>query len=123
MLNRRRMIACLAAASATAFALAAHAIDRDFTLHNSTGGTIAQLYASPTTTTQWGGDLLGSDVLPNGRSVQLHYTPSMYRGQCVFDIKIVDADNNQSVVSAINLCTITDVTFSRENGRVVYHAE
>ena len=66
---------------------------------------------------------LGSDVLANGASVLLHYTPSMYRGQCVFDIKIVDADNNQSVVSAVNLCTITDVTFSRENGRVVYHAE
>ena len=123
MLNRRRMIACLAAAAATAFALAAHAIDRNFTIHNSTGGTIVQLYASPTTTTQWGGDLIGSDVLPDGRSVQLHYTPRMYRGQCVFDIKIVDDANNQSVLSAINLCTITDVTFSRENGRVVYRAE
>lgn len=123
MMNRRRLLACVAAASVSAFALVAHAIDRDFTVHNSTGGTIAQLYASPTTTTQWGGDLLGSDVLPNGRAVALHYTPSMYRGQCVFDIKVVDGEGNQSVVSALNLCTITDVTFSRENGRVVYRAE
>ena len=53
----------------------------------------------------------------------LHYTPSMYRGQCVFDIKIVDSDNAQHVVNAINLCTITTVTFSTVNGQVVFRAQ
>lgn len=122
MMNRRRLLASILAASVSAFALVAHAIDRDFTVHNSTGGTIAQLYASPTTTTQWGGDLLGSDVLPNGRAVALHYTPSMYRGQCVFDIKVVD-QAGAHVVSGINLCRITDVTFTRDgDGDVAYSA-
>lgn len=120
---KRRMFVMFVSAAVFAFALAAHAIDRDFTVVNNTGNTIVNLYASPTTTTTWGADLLGSDVLANGASVMLHYTPSMYRGQCVFDIKIVDSDNAQHVVNAINLCTITTVTFSTVNGQVVFRAQ
>ncbi len=120
---KRRLFVGVLSAAVLAFAFAAHAIDRDFTVVNNTGDTITQLYASPTTTTSWGGDLLGSDVLANGSSVLLHYTPSMYRGQCVFDIKIVDADSQQHVVNAINLCTITTVTFSTVNGQVVFRAQ
>lgn len=109
--------------SVLAFAAAAHAIDRDFTVNNNIGVTVAELHVTPSSTTTWGGDLLGSDVLPNGGSVSIHYTPSMYRGQCVFDIKLVEAGGAQDVLSGINLCTITEVTFSRENGHVVFHAE
>jgi hypothetical protein len=121
-MKRRMFVGFISAAVAT-FAFAAHAVDRDFTVVNNTGETIVSLYASPTSQTTWGSDLLGSDTLANGASVLLHYTPSMYRGQCVFDIKIVDSDNGQHVVNAINLCTITTVTFSTVNGEVVFRAQ
>lgn len=120
---KRRLFVAVLSAAVLSFAMVAHAIDRDFTVVNNTGDTIVNLYASPTSTTTWGGDLLGSDVLANGASVSLHYTPSMYRGQCVFDIKIVDTDHAQHVVSGVNLCTITTVTFSTVNGQVVFRAQ
>ena len=83
-------------------------------------GTVRGL--STTTTTTWGADLLGSSVLADDASVLIHYTPSMYRGQCVFDIKVVD-QAGAHVVSGINLCRITDVTFSRDSdGDVTFAA-
>lgn len=109
------------ALSVAVYATAAHAIDRDFTVHNNIGSTIQQLYVSPTSVSQWGPDQLGSSVLANGGQVTLHFNPSTYRGQCNFDIKIVEADGDQSVLHGINLCTITDVTFSRNGaGNVVF---
>lgn len=78
---KRRMFVMFVSAAVFAFALAAHAIDRDFTVVNSTGNTIVNLYASPTTTTTWGADLLGSDVLANGASVMLPTPFEIYRGE------------------------------------------
>jgi hypothetical protein len=111
--------ACLAAA-VTAFALVARAADRDFTICNRTGSTIARLHASPTATARWGGDLLGSGALPHGRSMSLHYAPSMYRGQCVFDLAVVDAEGRRAVVAAVDLCTVTQLTLARQDGQVVF---
>lgn len=105
-----------------AFSTMAHAIDRDFTVHNNIGATVLELHVTPTSTTTWGQDLLGSDTLEDGTQVMIHYTPSMYRGQCIFDIKLVEEGGAASVVNGINLCTITDVTFSRRGGHVVYAA-
>lgn len=109
--------------SVLAFAAAAHAIDRDFTVHNNIGNAVLELHVTPSSTTTWGADLLGADVLPNGGAVSIHYTPSMYRGQCVFDIKLVEPNGAQDVVSGVNLCTITSVSFSRQDGHVVFETE
>lgn len=121
-MNRRLFCTGLVASMLT-FSIGAQAIDRDFTVVNRTGEQITQLFASPTRTTTWGSDILGADVLDDGASVDIHYTPSMYRGQCVFDIMIVDTDGGQHVVNAINLCTISTVTFTVSRGQVVYRAE
>lgn len=111
------------AAAVTAFALVAGAADRDFTICNRTGSTIARLHASPTATTRWGADLLGSGALPHGRSMSLHYAPSMYRGQCVFDLELVDAEGRRAVVTAVDLCTVTQVTLARQDGQVVLRTQ
>jgi hypothetical protein len=105
------------------FSSVAHAVDRDISVHNGIGATIRELYMSPTSMTTWGNDVLGSDVLNNGGTVHVQFRPGNYRGQCVFDIKIVESNGSASVVSGINLCTITDVTFSRSGGEVVFEAE
>ena len=119
---KRRSLFTMVGLAVLSFATVAHAIDRDFTVHNNTGGTITELHITPTSTTTWGGDLLGSDVLANAASVLVHYTPSMYRGQCVFDIKVTNA-SGAHVVNGINLCRITDVTFTIDgDGDVAYSA-
>lgn len=106
----------------TAFASTAHAIDRDFTVHNNINATVRELYVSPTSQRTWGPDILGADVLEHGQATTIHFTPSNYRGQCIFDIKLVGTDGGQWVVSGINLCTITDVTFNRTGDRVTFEA-
>lgn len=119
---KRRSLVSLAGLAVMSFATAAHAIDRDFTVHNHIGNAIVQLHITPSSTTTWGADLLGNSVLRDNGSVLIHYTPSMYRGQCVFDIKVVDASGDH-VVSGINLCRITDVDFTRDDdGDVAYAA-
>ncbi len=119
----RRSFLGAMALSVAVYATAAHAIDRDFTVENHIGGSIRELYVSPTSVNRWGPDQLGSHVIEDGGSFTLHFNPSTYRGQCQFDIKLVEADGDQSVLNGINLCTITHVTFSRNgSGHVVYSA-
>ena len=119
---KRRSLFTMVGLAVLSFATAAHAIDRDFTVHNNIGNPIMELHITPHSTTTWGADILGTDTLADDASVLIHYTPSMYRGQCVFDIKVVDATGGH-VVSSIDLCHLTDVTFSRDSdGDVTYAA-
>lgn len=119
---KRRSLFTMVGLAVLSFATAAHAIDRDFTVHNNIGNPIIELHITPHSTTTWGADILGTDTLADDASVLIHYTPSMYRGQCVFDIKVVDATGGH-VVSSIDLCHLTDVTFSRDSdGDVAYVA-
>ncbi len=108
--------------SMVAFAGVAHAIDRDFTVHNNINETIAELYVSPTSQTTWGSDILGRDVLPQGESAAIHFTPRTNAGECIFDIKLV-AGAHQYVVNRVNLCTITDMTFNRSGNNVTFTTE
>lgn len=106
--------------SVSSFATPAQAIDRDFAVHNNIDETITQLFVSPTSQTTWGPDILGVDVLEDGQTANIHFTPSNYRGQCQFDIKIVAANGHQYTVSGLNLCTITGVTFNRAGSNVTF---
>lgn len=122
MMTKRSFLGVVAL-SAVAFTTvaAAQRVDRDFTVENRIGGTIRELYVSPTSVTQWGPDQLGANVLADGGNLTLHFSPRNYRGQCMFDIKIVESDGDQSTLTGINLCTITAVTFRRnDSGAVVY---
>jgi hypothetical protein len=119
---KRRSLFTMVGLAVLSFATVAHAIDRDFTVHNNIGNAIMEMHITPSSTTTWGADILGVDTLADDASVLIHYTPSMYRGQCVFDIKIVDSAGPH-VVSGINLCRVTDVTFTRDgDGDVAYSA-
>ncbi len=81
---------------------------QDFTIQNSTGQTITHLYISSTSTSQWGRDILGAGVLPDGQS--RHITFSGFGNQCTFDIKARTADGEDHTMMNQNLCEITDLT-------------
>lgn len=89
----------------------AHADPRDFRLTNNTGTTINEVYASPSDQVEWGEDILGVDVLPAGEVVTIQFqrfTP----GNCLYDIKVVTSEGNEGELNQVNLCEVTDVTFS-----------
>ena len=96
---------------AAAFAAsAAWAAAQDFTLHNHTGHVIVTLNVSPTTSNQWGPDILGVDVLGDGESAEVSFDRD--EDQCVWDIRVTYDDGDVNDERGINLCETTDITFN-----------
>lgn len=104
---------CLAAIVAAS--LAAAAGDQDFLLINKTGLTVDEVYLSPSDDDSWGEDVLGIDVLPDDGRVQITF--SRKETACVWDLKIVDEDDDDVVWEEIDLCKASQVTLYYRNGK------
>ena len=104
---RRNLLAAVAAIF-LAFTGAAVAADQDFTLVNSTGFEIDQLFVSPHSSNNWGSDVLGRDVLPTGRQTDITFPPNTR--PCAWDLKVVYSDGGSASWMNINLCSISKVT-------------
>jgi hypothetical protein len=90
----------------------AHAGDpRDFTLVNSTGERIDEVYVGPSSSPDWGSDILGNSVLAAGQ--QLNVTFSAFTtGDCQYDIKVRTASGREGVLYKVDLCNTQTVTFN-----------
>lgn len=86
----------------------------DFTLVNGTRYTVVELYVSPTSDEKWGEDVLGKDVLEPGKEVEITFS----RGEttCMWDLKIVDEDEDEVEWEKLNLCEASEITLKYENG-------
>lgn len=100
--------ALLAAAMSLLPALAAAQGDPSFNLVNRSGQTINEVYVSAVTQPNWGRDLLGQDVLPNGRSFPVRIAPA---AGCQQDIRVVYADGRPEERRNVNTCVITEMVF------------
>ena len=101
----------LAGALAVAAVLPASADNRNFTLINSTGTSLVNLFVSPTDTIDWGVDILGKDTL--GPDEQWDITFGRFEaGKCLYDVKVVTKDGAEGKLIGIDLCTVTTVTFN-----------
>lgn len=99
----------------TAFAMGVSTQNKqDFTLHNETGQEITEVYVSPTGVDEWEEDVLGTDTLANGDSVDITFSR---RREDRWDIKVVFRNGKSGVWSKLNLSEITDVTISYKNGK------
>ena len=88
---------------------------QDFTLHNETGVTIAELYVSPTKSNLWEEDVLGQDVLLDGESLEIFF--SSRTKPKFWDIKVVDNEGESIIWERLNLLEISEVTLYFEKGR------
>lgn len=91
-------------------ASAAWAAAQDFTIHNNTGHVITTLNVSPTSSNQWGPDILGRDVLASGESAEVSFDRD--EDHCIWDIRVTYDDGTENDERGINLCETTDVTFT-----------
>ncbi|MBC8030206.1 MAG: hypothetical protein H7Z16_08850 [Pyrinomonadaceae bacterium] len=96
------------------FVSAASQNKQDFELHNETGQEIKEVYVSPTGVDEWEEDILGTDTLAAGDSVNISFTR---RQEDMWDIKVVFRSGKSSVWTKLNLSQITDVTISFKNGK------
>ncbi len=97
-------------------AVSVKAGDQDFTLRNRTGYAIAEVYVSPAKDKHWGEDVMGRDILPNGKDVEITF--SRRESTCKWDLKVVfDDDDEEAVWENFDLCTIEEITLRYEGKR------
>lgn len=96
------------------FVTAANQNKQDFTLHNETGLEVKEVYISPTAAENWEEDILGTDTLETGDSVNISFTR---RREDMWDMKVVFRSGKSNVWTKLNLSKITDVTLSFKEGK------
>jgi hypothetical protein len=111
------LFAALAAATLglTATAIAQEA-KQDFRLVNRTGYELKEVYVSPNKSDDWQEDILGKDVLEDGKAANIHF--SRTARTCNWDLKVVYTDDNSNAVwSDIDLCAVEKITihYDRKN--------
>ncbi|NKC32917.1 hypothetical protein [Falsiroseomonas selenitidurans] len=104
---RRLLLAAFAAACLSPSGAQAQG-RQDFTMINRTGYQIDQIYVGPSSSPNWGRDLLGQNVLVNGRSFNVTFPGRS--SECLWDIKLVYNDGDQSELRQANLCRISRIT-------------
>ncbi|MDL2254189.1 hypothetical protein LJC49_09035 [Ruminococcaceae bacterium OttesenSCG-928-I18] len=88
---------------------------QDFTILNSTGVDIYELYISPTGVDEWGEDALGEDVLANGESATVVFDVVATDG-ITWDIATVDADGDEAVFPSVDLSSISNIELAYQDG-------
>lgn len=75
--------------------------DRDLQLVNRARAAITEVYASPSSSDQWGQDRLPEDSVPPGRSVRI---PLGRVRDCEFDVQVVYQDGSHEDVPGLDVC-------------------
>ena len=82
---------------------------QDFFIHNKGKFAVYYIYISPDYSSEWEEDVLGTDVLMPGESLEIEMID--YGNHCYFDILIEDSQGNQREYWDVDLCTVLDVEF------------
>jgi hypothetical protein len=115
----KRLLKVALLATVSAFALlvvlaqAVLADPRDFTFENDSLSYITHLYVSQSSSTSWGDDILGVDVLPPGESIDITFDTNVGR-TCIYDILVVTEDGSRTRKNRENLCTTTTEYYSED---------
>lgn len=90
-------------------ALPVAAEDIYFTLYNESSRSLHYFYASPSTSTSW-----GPDLLRGGHTLRAGYngTVTIADGstECYYDFKFIMADGSETEVSEIDICSLGSYT-------------
>jgi len=89
---------------------------QDFTLRNATGVEIHELYVCPHDSDDWEDDILGEDTLPDGSSVNIHF--SRKEKAKLWDLKIVDGSGTSVEWENLDLLEISEVTLHQKGSKV-----
>lgn len=105
---RRAVLGAVVAIVAAGTAVAQD-YDRRVMVHNNTGVTLTHLYSTNSGESSWGGDILGSSVIPSGEAVMVDFDDGS--GACLFDVKARFADGDEVERRQINVCQISHLNF------------
>lgn len=85
--------------------------DRRVLIKNRTGWTMLRFYASDSRTDDWEEDILGDDVLENGRDLRINIDDGS--GACVYDFKAQFTNGEELTRFRINVCEVSEYTYTR----------
>jgi len=88
---------------------AALAQDLAFDLNNHTSMTLMEFYTSPVSSSHWGHDLLGSDVVESGGGGTVTITDGA--SVCDYDMRFV-FDDGSEVTDTVNICNMHSYTLT-----------
>lgn len=74
-------------------------LDSTLTIENDSSYAFAEINLSPEDSASWGSDLLGADILAPGEVLELAGVACD-----VYDIRIVDDEGDECVLSSVDLC-------------------
>jgi hypothetical protein len=83
-----------------------------FNLVNGSGETIEQVYVSPSRVNNWGSDVLGTAVLPPGRSQWI--VPQL--SDCLLDIRVVFTGGREETRWRVNACQLNRIVWGSGGG-------
>lgn len=83
--------------------------DPAFHVVNNSSTTIRYIYVVPAETTSWGNDWLGSATLAAGQRFRV--APAR-DGRCVFDVRVVYANEQSEERRRQNLCSLSEMVFT-----------
>jgi hypothetical protein len=87
----------------------AEAQDRHVTIINETRFDIVEFYGSNVNAKTWEEDILGSDILSAGSSVNINFDDGT--GACMFDFRAVFSDGDVLEDEDINVCEISNFRY------------
>ena len=91
---------------------AAAGAQQDFTIVNNTGQTVMTLNVSRSDSNEWGPDILGQNVLPNGQQGQVQFARG--QDQCNWDIRATFEGGQTGDWRGVNLCETTTITLTAQ---------
>ena len=77
--------------------------NRNVLINNQSGATVYRFYGSNSIQSTWGADLLGANVIPNGRSMNINFADG-------FDFKIELTTGRVIEDYNVNVCRIASYT-------------
>jgi hypothetical protein len=80
---------------------------QNFSILNSTGHVVMTVKVSPTSETSWGPDILGSNVLQNGQTLEVAFDRSTT--ECNYDIQATYDDGDTTDMRNVDLCRVGTV--------------
>ena len=92
--------------------LAAPALAQDvsYDLVNDTGLTLMEFYSSPASSGEWGGDILGANVIAPGESGTVSISDPA--GECAYDFRSVFEDGSE-LVETHDICSMASYTLTQ----------
>jgi len=89
----------------------------DFKLRNRLGVTIRSVYVSPHQADNWEEDVLGQNTLSDGQDINIRFNSNEEARGDIWDLKIVDSNNNSFYWKNFNLTQIREITIYISGGQ------